>query len=177
MKKIGVKVIVVGLALLFALVGSGCSKRLAPAVQTIQSDSTYTETTTTEQDTTFKTPSSSVQHDIVFNTCCPTDSTKVWLDDHFPISIDIEKTKGNATLKLKREGNKLKAECFCDTLAIQAKLKHKNTNTVKSKSKTTTATKTKEVKYIPWWAKILATIGSISTLIFVGKQLIKLLKP
>lgn len=155
MQKIGAIVIVVGLAL-FALVGSGCCKHLAPTVQTVLSDSTMVETSTTVRDTTIKTPASSVEYVIRFVNK-EKDTAKSWM---FHNLDSVVKTKSNATLKLTQQGSFLKAECLCDTLAIQAKLKHTNTSTKQTKTNTTTKTETKEVKYIPWWVELLALIGA-----------------
>lgn len=151
--------------LLFASMAISCSKKTAPQPIVINTkDSVLVDRYVIVRDTIIVSDSASVKVEL----------SQKDLEDLFSGKKDtIRKKNKQASLNLykDKETGLVNADCDCDTMSIVAKLKDSfQTTTQKT---IVTQTITKEVKYIPFFIKVLAWVGAFTVGYFIFSLLWK----
>ncbi|MGY5253293.1 hypothetical protein [Sphingobacterium spiritivorum] len=88
----------------------------------------------------------------------------------------LKNSSRNATVSARVTSGKLNMDCICDSLSIYAQLRDKMIQTDTQRRLTITKTVSKEIKFIPWYIRVLAWLGGISLIIIVGRILLKRIK-
>lgn len=132
------------------ILGCGSKRPIVNTVNTL--DSTSVERMVRLRDTIIKIPSS-----------------KVGVSAHVNDLNDepIRRSIGNSTVELYKKNDSIFANATCDSLELKLQLQDSLINTYRLRETDTTITLPPvEVKYIPWFIKILAWIGGLSLLYF-----------
>lgn len=124
---------------------AGC-RVLRPANERIVHDTVQVEKVIVKRDTVLKAGPASVS--VAVHVPCPDQDFK-----------PVERLFKHAKLTLRKEGDSLKADCFCDTNAIKAQLV--NTYEKKNQSRTETSTRTVRERYVPGPIIFLAWSGAL----------------
>lgn len=82
----------------------------------------------------------------------------------------------NATVSARVTSGQLNMDCICDSLSIYAQLRDKMIQTDTQRGLTITNTVSKEIKFTPWYIRVLAWMGGISLIIIVSRILLKRIK-
>lgn len=142
----------------------GCRTLCPPGERIVTHDTLSTETVVHIHDTILYSAPASVTGEIALGDLIIKEKFK-------PVKTSYK----HATLTQKVVNDTLVSTCLCDTAAIRAQYRDVITNRVRSSLSKETLPPV-EVKYIPWWVKILAWIGGISSLFLLIGIVIRICK-
>lgn len=169
------KILIAGMGLLIGALSLSLAscKSAKPTVTYAAKDSTYESTKLIPRDTTVVAPAAYTDFSVsLYDLNAAINTAK----KGEPVTVGTSQAKQAYAVATIQDG-KLKVRCGCDTVGILARLK----DTYILKTRTITITKTVtpppvEVKYIPWYVKLLAWYGGLSAVWLAIKWILAKIK-